>query len=113
MVYFLLILNILMLVSGQVLWKMAVSNIEQWSISTFISLAISPYFLGGAILYIMATGIWLIILSKLPLSIAYPSQSISYVLGTIIAFVLFKETILPTQWIGMLVIILGVFLIAK
>lgn len=102
-----------MLVTGQLLWKIAVTDIQSWNTSSFISLAISPYFLGGAILYVIATGLWLIILSKLPLSIAYPSQSISYVLGTIAAYYLFQETVQATQWVGILVIIIGVFLIAK
>lgn len=113
MVYLLLILNILMLVTGQVLWKFAVTNIEHWSMQTAFNLVISPLFLGGAFLYVIATGLWLVILSKLPLSVAYPSQSISYILGAIVALMIFRETILPTQWLGMAVIIFGVYLVAK
>lgn len=113
MVYLLLLANICMLVTGQVLWKIAVNPIHQWNVSTFVSLALSPYFLGGAVLYVIATGLWLIILSKLPLSIAYPSQSISYVFGTILAYFFFHESVQPTQWVGIIVIIFGVYLIAK
>ncbi|MGD6875873.1 EamA family transporter [Bacillus infantis] len=113
MVYVLLLINICCLVTGQVLWKIAVTGIDEWTASTALSLLLSPYFLGGAFLYVGATGLWLIILSKLPLSIAYPSQSISYIFGAVIAFFLFKETITVTQWTGMAVIIFGVYLIAK
>ncbi|MBU8881150.1 EamA family transporter [Bacillus sp. FJAT-29790] len=113
MVYVLLLINISLLVTGQVLWKIAVTNIEEWNLSTAVSLALSPYFIGGALLYVAATALWLVILSKLPLSIAYPSQSISYIFGAIIAYFIFKETITATQWAGMAVIIFGVYLIAK
>ena len=113
MVYILLLCNILLLVSGQVMWKMSVEGIEQWSISTALNLVVSPLFIGGATLYVIATGLWLVILSKLPLSIAYPSQSISYILGAIIAMMIFRETIQPVQWTGMAIIIFGVYLVAK
>jgi len=113
MVYVLLLINISLLVTGQVLWKMAVTGIEQWSISTAIGVIFSPLFIGGASLYVIATGLWLVILSKLPLSVAYPSQSIGYVFGAILALFIFRETISITQWGGMAVIIFGVYLVAK
>lgn len=113
MVYLLLLCNVLLLVSGQVLWKIAVTGIETWNFTTALKVALSPYFIGGASLYVLATAIWLVILSKLPLSVAYPSQSIGYIFGAIIAFLLFRETISPTQWAGMAVIVFGVYLVAK
>jgi drug/metabolite transporter (DMT)-like permease len=113
MIYLMLLLNICMLVTGQVLWKLAVTNIVEWNSSTIFSLLVSPYFLGGAFLYALATGVWLYVLSKLPLSVAYPSQSLSYVFAAFIALLLFKETIGTSQWIGMVLIIVGVYFIAK
>lgn len=113
MVYLLLLINVSLLVSGQILWKMAVTGIEQWSVSTIIGVILSPLFIGGATLYVIATGIWLVILSKLPISVAYPSQSIGYVFGAVLALFIFRETISPTQWCGMAVIIFGVYLVAK
>ena len=113
MVYLLLLCNVLLLVTGQVLWKMAVTGIEAWSLSVAFKVILSPLFIGGASLYVIATGIWLVILSKLPLSVAYPSQSIGYIFGAIVALLIFRETILPTQWAGMAVIVLGVYLVAK
>lgn len=113
MVYLVLIANILLLVTGQVLWKMAVSNIDTWSLQAALRLVLSPLFIGGAALYVVATGLWLYVLSKLPLSVAYPSQSMSYILAAVLALVLFRETVQPMQWVGMLVIMFGVYLVAK
>lgn len=113
MVYLLLLMNVSLLVTGQILWKLAVAGIEQWSVSTLIGVILSPLFIGGAALYVIATGIWLVILSKLPLSVAYPSQSIGYIFGAILALFIFKETISLTQWGGMAIIIFGVYLVAK
>ncbi|WP_204524885.1 EamA family transporter [Priestia abyssalis] len=113
MIYGLVLLNVCMLVTGQILWKIAVSSIQEWTIQSILSLIISPFFIGGAFLYVLATGLWLMILSKLPLSIAYPLQSISYVFGAVAAYFIFKETISTQQWVGITVIIFGVYLIAK
>ncbi|WP_227394347.1 EamA family transporter [Jeotgalibacillus aurantiacus] len=111
--FLLLIINVLMLVGGQVLWKLAVSPITAWSLEAIMQLVISPLFLGGTFLYVVATVLWLIILSKMPLSIAYPFQSFSYILGAIAAYFVFQESISLEQVSGMAAIVLGVYLIAK
>lgn len=113
MVYSFLLMNILFLVAGQILWKVAVMNIKSWSIHAIGTLLLSPFFWGGAMLYVLATCLWLVVLSKLPLSVAYPTQSISYVFGAVLALLLFKETVTTVQWVGMIIILFGVFLVAK
>jgi len=111
--FLLLVLNILLLVSGQFLWKYAVLGITTWNLNTIVQVVLSPYFILGGILYVVATGVWLVILSKLPLSIAYPVQSLSYVLAIIGASIFFKESISINQLIGLLLILFGVYWIAK
>ena len=113
MVYLLLALNIIFLVVGQFLWKTAVAGVQSWNSSSFVSVLFSSPFIGGAALYVVATGLWLMILSKLPLHIAYPLQSLCYVLATIISFCVFKENVTLSQWVGIVVVMFGVFLIAK
>ncbi|WP_227394349.1 EamA family transporter [Jeotgalibacillus aurantiacus] len=113
MIYFLMVLNAILLVTGQILWKIAVSKHESLSAGTMVKVILSPLFIGGGLLYVIATGLWLYILSVMPLSIAYPFQSISYVLGAMAAYLLFKETITKRQITGFLVIIFGVYLIAS
>ncbi len=111
--YILLLLNIVLLVSGQILWKIGVEDISQWNIGVIKILIGSPYIIGGCFLYVFAVISWLYIISKLPFSVAYPCQSLSYVLGVFIAYFLFKENIQFTQWLGVIVVILGVYLIVK
>jgi drug/metabolite transporter (DMT)-like permease len=111
--YILLLLNIILLVSGQLLWKTGVSTIDNWSLKTFVLIAKSPYIMSGLLLYGIATIIWLYVISKIPFSIAYPFQSLSYAMGVVVAYFIFKENIDLSQWIGVLVIIVGVYLIAK
>jgi drug/metabolite transporter (DMT)-like permease len=113
MTYLLLLLNVFLLLSGQMLWKVGASSITEWSGQTFLYLLRSPHFIGGGLLYVIATFIWMYIISKMPFSIAYPLQSLSYVLGVLAAYFYFHENVQITQWIGVIVIIIGVYLIAK
>lgn len=113
MAYLLLLGNIFLMVLGQYFWKMASLSIKGWNAHQLILLFKSPYFIGGVFLYGMATILWIGVLSKLPLSVAYPLQSVSYVLGIILAISIFKETVTAPQWIGVGFILFGVFMIAK
>ncbi|MCM3272401.1 hypothetical protein [Paenibacillus elgii] len=109
----LLFANILLLVLGQTIWKIGVSKVSLNTAQDALNLMISPWIWAGGLLYVLATGIWLYLLSKLPLSYLYPMQSVAYVFGLIISLILFKEFIPLTRWIGVAVIMIGVYLVAK
>lgn len=111
--YFLLLLNISFLLSGQMMWKFSVGNIQKWDIHTVFSLLKSPLFLGGGFSYTLATFLWVYILSKMPFSVAYPFQSLTYVLGMVVAYFIFKEHIDLQQWMGIGIVMIGILLIAK
>ncbi|PPA70271.1 EamA family transporter [Jeotgalibacillus proteolyticus] len=111
--FVLLTINVLLLVSGQVLWKIGMNQLGEWNSAIFINLIKSPYIIGGGLIYVCATVLWLYIISKMPFSIAYPFQSLAYVFGIFLGYALFKEVVTPTQWAGAAVIVFGVYLIAK
>ncbi|MCP8615836.1 EamA family transporter [Salirhabdus salicampi] len=113
MIYGFMIGNIFLLVLGQMFWKLSVEDVKQWDVDAFTTVFTSPFFWFGGFTYAIATVCWLYVLSKMPLSVAYPFQSISYVFGAILAVVIFKETVTAQHWLGILVIILGVFLISR
>src|SRR5690625_4169302 len=97
-VYLLVLLNIILMVAGQSLWKIGLERV-----GGFLHLAHvlgSPYIWAGICLYGMATLVWLAVLAKLPLSLAYPLQSLAYVLGLLVAFYIFQEPVSFNRWIG-------------
>ncbi|MDA8442088.1 MAG: hypothetical protein M0Z55_06895, partial [Peptococcaceae bacterium] len=108
--YLLLLFNIILLVTGQTLWKIGLQLVGGLNSKTVVQVLLSPYIWAGLVLYVIATVIWLLILSRLSLSIAYPLQSYAYVLGVLVAWLIFKESIPFTRWIGVCVVILGVYL---
>ncbi len=113
MTYILLLINIFLLVLGQTLWKTGLKNIEMKL--DFVSMAklfLNPYIAGGLVIYAVATVIWFYILSKSDLSLVYPLQSLSYVAAAIIAVLVFKESIPPTRWAGIGLIMLGAYFVS-
>lgn len=109
------ILQSLLLCSGQVLLKYALTAMGKfaWSKDFFLSQLTNWWWLGCGICFLAAGLLWMYIVKKFPFSMAYPMVSLSYVFGMIAAIVFFKEQVAWTQWLGVLLIMTGCFLIAK
>lgn len=108
----LIMLNVLLLTAGQVLWKIGLNQAGGFSLANAVKVLFSPMILAGLFLYVIATGVWFMVLGKTDLSFAYPLQSMAYILGVIAALLIFKEAIPVTRWIGVGVIIFGVYLVS-
>ena len=108
----LILFNVLLLTSGQILWKKGLIQSGGISAGNLISVVFSPLILAGLALYVVATIIWFVVLSRADHSYAYPLQSLAYVLGVVAAWFLFKEVIPPTRWLGVMVIMSGVALVS-
>ena len=78
-----------------------------------LRLAIEPHVLGGLACYVISVVVWLIALSRVPVSIAYPMLSIGYVVNALAAWYLLGETLTPMRLAGIGIIIAGVFLVAR
>lgn len=109
----LILLNTILLVSGQFLWKIGLARkVNPFeSIRSIIELMFSPFVLGGLFIYGIATVLWMYILNKVDISIAYPMQSIVYVFAIIGGYYFFHESITPLKILGCLVILIGVGMI--
>jgi drug/metabolite transporter (DMT)-like permease len=57
--------------------------------------------------------VWILALSRVPVSIAFPMLSMAYVVNAIAAWYLLGEPFNPTKLVGMGVIILGVIIISR
>lgn len=111
--YILLFINILMLVSGQVLWKQASGKIHpELSFKGIVGTLFNPYILCGGIIYVLATVIWIYLLSKENLSKIYPLQSLSYVLGALAGVIFFGEQLNAEKILGLVLILSGAYIIA-
>ena len=75
-------------------------------------LALSPPIIGGIFCYVVSVAVWIVALTRVEVSLAYPMLSIGYVVNAIAAWMLFGEHLTPMRLAGILVIILGVYLLA-
>ena len=75
--------------------------------------AASPLVWFGIFLYALTFFIWIVVLSHVDLSIATPVASTSYILVPLIAIIFLHESVPPSRWIGIFLIILGIRLVSK
>jgi len=78
-----------------------------------LRLAIEPHILAGLACYVVSVVVWVVALSKVPVSMAYPMLSIGYVVNAVAAYYLLGETVTPMRLAGIGVIIVGVFIVAR
>ena len=76
-------------------------------------LATEPHIAGGIGCYVVSVVVWILALSRVEVSIAYPMLSIGYVVNAVAAWYLFGEAVTPTRLMGIAIIILGVFVVAR
>jgi len=78
-----------------------------------LAVAASPYILAGLACYIISVAVWLLVLSRVEVSYAYPLLSIGYIVTAFAGWHFFNESISLTRWAGIIVICLGVWLITR
>ena len=70
-------------------------------------LLVSWPFLSGLACYAVSIVVWLYVLSRLQVSLAYPFQAAGYILGAVLAWILLGEAIRPLNMLGLALIFLG------
>ncbi len=78
-----------------------------------LKLALEPHILGGMVCYAVSLVVWIMALSRVPVSIAYPMLSIGYVINAFVAWQWFGEALAAQKLLGIGFIVVGVFLVAR
>ncbi|MGD9650301.1 MAG: EamA family transporter [Dongiaceae bacterium] len=78
-----------------------------------LAMAGNIYILGGLFLYGVSVIVWLMALSRVDVSFAYPMLSVGYIINAVAAYYLFDENLSVTRLAGIGVIIVGVYLISR
>ena len=76
-------------------------------------LATEPHIIGGVGCYVISVIVWIMALSRVEVSIAYPMLSIGYAVNALAAWYLFGEAVTLTRLAGIGVIIVGVYIVAR
>lgn len=104
---------------GQVMLKQGMSAMGPLSLSAggmpqlVWRIATAPMVIAGLLIYGLGTFFWLITLSRIELSAAYPFVSLNHVIIFLIAWLVLREQVSPTRAAGVLVICVGMLLVAR
>ena len=118
-VAFLLLLEIVIGVGGQLCLKVGMEQVQAQGLAEFARPQIwwrvftTPAIIVAVPLYLAAFLVWLVVLSRLKLSLAYPLKAATYVLVPLASWLVLGEEISGGRWLGILAISAGVLLVAR
>lgn len=104
-----------MSVVGQLLLKMGMATESPftWSWRNVGHLFINLHLQFGLWLLIGANVFWLWLLNKYAFSLVYPLTSLGFVFSVLTGMFILREHVSPIHWLGLVLIMIGCFCIAK
>ena len=124
--FLLILLSVILGVGGQLSLKHGVGiasahpstrivhSLDARSILTFLQgAATNKFVIFGFLLYLVSAASWLIILSRVDLSFAYPMISIGYIVIVVLSKYMFDEPVTTMRIAGTLLVCAGVFLLLR
>lgn len=112
MIYLLFAVYIILTVSGLMLFKLGSTDLSMKIVHHIINFSINSKFILGLLCYLSSFLLWLYIIAKMKLSLALPiSVGLVNLLVLICSALIIGEKITSLQWIGVIIIIVGLFII--
>jgi len=115
----LLMTGVLLNAAAQLLLKAGTNAVGQFDLSmrnilpVGARLALEPHIAGGLACYVVSVAVWIVGLSRVPVSVAYPMLSVGYIVNAVAAWYLFGESLTAQKLVGIAFIVAGVFLVAR
>lgn len=97
-----------LLAAGQLLFKKVGLELRGESAGGIWRLLLSPALYAALVLYGVATLLWIWILSRVPLSRAYPYVALGVVFVPLASLLFFDERVRPAFWLGTGLIVAGI-----
>jgi len=115
----LILTGVLLNAAAQLLLKAGTNRIGtfEFSLDNILPIAkavsMHPHILVGLGCYGISVVVWIMALSRVPVSVAYPLLSIGYIVNAFAAWQLFGESLTAQKLVGIGVICIGVWLVTK
>lgn len=112
-------MTVLLTVYGQVVIKMRIAVIGPMGDSigdqlTFIrNMLLDPWVLSGFVGAFLASLCWMMAMTRLPISLAYPFTSMAFVLVVAVGAIVFHERVNLTHMIGIAMVVGGLIVISQ
>jgi multidrug transporter EmrE-like cation transporter len=114
-----IVIGVSLNVCAQLLLKAGVSAVGQFAFTPAnvvpigLRLVAQWPILGGFACYVVSVVVWILALSRVDVSIAYPMLSLGYVVNALAAWYLFGEVMSMSRVIGICIILVGVYVLAR
>ncbi len=115
----LIALSVTVSVIGQTMIKLGVRHPESAGLAMTGPVAVallilrSPLVMLGLLMYGIGALAWIVVLSRLDLSYAYPFLALNFVLVAIVSRLVLAEAIPALRWLGIAFICVGILLVAR
>jgi len=115
----LIMLGVLLNAAAQLFLKEGMRRIGHfefiWANAVPITMQVAGnvFVLGGLLCYIISVAVWLLVLSRVEVSFAYPLLSVGYIVNAVAGYYLFQENLSIMRITGILIICVGVFFVTK
>ena len=120
MSYFpLIMLGVLLNAAAQLFLKEGMRRIGHfefiWANAVPITMQVAGnvFVLGGLFCYVISVAVWLLVLSRVEVSFAYPLLSVGYIVNAVAGYYLFQENLSLTRITGILIICVGVYFVTR
>lgn len=77
------------------------------------AMATQPMVLGGVMIYGVSVAIWVWVLSRTELSVAYPFAAVSFVMTAALGWLVLGETLSAQRLLGLALIVAGCLVVAR
>ncbi|MCP4574897.1 MAG: EamA family transporter [Deltaproteobacteria bacterium] len=115
----LILLGVLLNATAQLCLKQGMRQVGHFAFSLSnlapigFKVALNPFVFAGLVCYVVSVVVWLLALSRVEVSYAYPLLSVGYIVTAFAGQLFFGEALGPMRWAGILVICLGVYLVTR
>lgn len=115
----LILVGVLLGTAGQLFLKAGTNRIGQFAfrqdniVPIGRKLVTEPRVVAGSVCYAIAVMVWIVALSRVEVSVAYPMVSIGYAVNAVAARYLFGEAVSLSRLVGIGIIAIGVYIVAR
>lgn len=117
--YLIIIISVTLAISGQLCLRrgmkdtdLELKTIVKEPVNYIKDVVLKPYIIIGLIFFVSSAAFWMIALSNVPLGVAYPFVSLTYIVILFYDSLFEHYHITPFNWIGVLAIVAGVVLVS-
>jgi multidrug transporter EmrE-like cation transporter len=117
-----IILSVLLAASAQLTLKYGVDRVTKHGhsglvlsepVASAMRVAKEPFIWAGLVLFAVSAAVWIVVLSRVSLSFAYPFAAITYIVIVLFDRVILKAPVPGLRWVGVFFIATGIILVSR